>query len=132
MVKMEPIFEVGGINIMKTIEEAASKINAKRANQSKYDISDAFRDGVEFAQEWIPSDNELPEQIINPSEQSNGNTLYFYENYLVKGYWMNEAMREDILMATYMPCSVCWYFNVHLPNNCVGFMVTHWRPINRK
>lgn len=61
MVKMEPIFEVGGINIMKTIEEAASKINAKRANQSKYDISDAFRDGVEFAQEWISIDEELPE-----------------------------------------------------------------------
>lgn len=46
---------------MKTIDEVANEINSKRANRSKYDISDAFKDGAEFAQRWIPIEEEKPE-----------------------------------------------------------------------
>jgi len=45
---------------MKTIEEAAQEIFSKRANQSKYDISNAFKDGVAFAEEWLKVDDEMP------------------------------------------------------------------------
>lgn len=46
---------------MKTIEDAAEEIRAKRVNRSKYDITDAFKDGVEFAQNFTSLEEEKPE-----------------------------------------------------------------------
>lgn len=120
---------------MKTISEAAEDTGCNMGwfmTEPREQIVMGFRSGIAFAQRWIPIEEELPEQITHPVDQSNGNTLYFYENYIVKGYWHNEAKRKEILMATYMPCSVCWYFNIHKSKNTVDFTITHWRPIELK
>ena len=50
---------------MKTIEEAAKDFNDSHVNghhPQKW-VSDIFKAGVEFAQRWIPVDEELPEKF---------------------------------------------------------------------
>lgn len=49
---------------MKTIEEAAKDFNDSHVNghhPQKW-VSDIFKAGVEFAQRWIPVEEELPEK----------------------------------------------------------------------
>ena len=55
---------------MKTIEEAAiehmSKINLSQENKQyvcKGDFGISFHEGVDFAQRWIPVEEELPEKL---------------------------------------------------------------------
>ncbi len=114
---------------MKTIKEEIEE-NVRLTPNMRY--KHGFEDGVYFCQRWIPIEENLPEHIFHEVKQSNGNTLIFYENYLVRGYWDNVGKREDTLMATYMPYSIGYYFNVHKQTNTVNFIVTHWRPIERK
>ena len=128
---------------MKTIEETSKKHSLNVYNgfdkdetfkleecikQSEYD----FKKGIEFAQQWISVKIELPPRKTKIVKQPNGNTLYFYENYLVKGFWNNEAKSEEIRMAKYLPCSACWYFDVHKSVKTLNFTITHWRPIEYK
>ena len=50
---------------MKTIEEAAKDFNDSHVNghhPQKW-VSDIFKAGVEFAQRWIPIEEELPEKF---------------------------------------------------------------------
>lgn len=110
---------------MKTIEEAAREIFP---NPDPNQIT-AFELGVEFAQRWIPVEEEKPNNITHKVKQLNGNTLFFYENYLVKGYYVNEAKTKESLVATWIQCSVYWYFSVYKSPNTIDFIVTHWRPI---
>lgn len=120
---------------MKTIDEAARSIEFNKGHlmsTTEQIATVSFRSGVEFAQRWIPVEYEMPAKITNPSPQSNGNTLYFYENYLIKGYYENKSKTEEVLIGVYMPCSVCWYFNVIKPVYTLNFIVTHWRPIELK
>ena len=51
---------------MKTIEEAAKDFNDSHVNghhPQKW-VSDIFKAGVEFAQRWIPVEEELPEKLV--------------------------------------------------------------------
>jgi len=95
-----------------------------------------FTEGFKEALKWIPIEEELPEQITNPVKQTNGNILYFYEKYLIKGHYYHgdRIVREVVFTATYMPYSVSWYFNVDDPDaeNSLPFRVTHWRTIEYK
>ena len=124
---------------MKTIEDAAIEFVDLHIDPNEYDLHEkeeklklAFYTGVKFAQQWISIKDELPPRKTKIVKQPNGNTLYFYENYLVKGFWNNEAKSEEIRMATYLPCSACWYFDVHKSVKTLNFTVTHWRPIEYK
>ena len=95
-------------------------------------IYNAFIAGTEFAQRWIPIEDELPEQLFEDCDQENGNMLHFYKKYLVKGYYKNEGKKEDILLAVYKPCSSYWYFLVCKGPNTFDFIITHWRHIEYK
>lgn len=44
---------------MKTIDEAASDYSCRKDNESESYMG--FKSGVEFAQRWIPVNDELPE-----------------------------------------------------------------------
>ena len=68
----------------------------------------------------IGFDDKMPEEICEPEEQSNGNTLYFYKSYLVKGSYFNK--KTGYFVSMYKPCSICWYFDK--PND---FTITHWK-----
>jgi len=88
---------------MQTINDAA-KENCEYHMDSlrQYDkhFIEAFKDGVEFAQRWIPVSEELPkegQEII--CKNSNYKTVLFY--------YPNGVVDEDFLKANY----------------------THWRPV---
>lgn len=86
---------------MKTIEEAAKEYRHK-TNTSEC-LLDGFKAGVEFAERWIPVEEELPEDEMEIIAKNgfDKEIFAFYE----KGY------RDD----EYLRCSF-----------------THWRPINHK
>lgn len=122
---------------MKTIEEEAKEYGRQVGDGTgviEYaNIAyDAVLEGIRIAQRWIPVEEDMPEKISTDYPQTNGNTLTFFENYIVKGYWNNEAKMKDVLMATYRTCSICWFFRVHKDPNMLDFTITHWRPIERK
>ena len=86
---------------------------------------------LEGENEWISVEDELPKQITYTVEdEENGNTLYFYEHYAVKGYFENKAKTESTWIGVYRPCSVGWYFQVIKPQKTVNFIITHWKHIN--
>ena len=106
---------------MKSIEEAAKeraglKKNQRIDDEEKYynghlcEKYFCFKSGVEFAQRWIPVEEELPE------------TNEFYESKicLVKNTYGN------VNVARYYSNTKLWYFNSS------DFVVTHWRPIERQ
>lgn len=68
----------------------------------------------------VDINERLPERLSFPSKQTNGNTLIFYGEYLVYGYYNNKAKTKGFYVSTYRPCSVCWYFTK--PDN---FTITH-------
>ena len=97
---------------MKTIEEAA-KENAIKTEPILYQgkAEKAFKAGIEFAQRWIPVEEELP-------EEENG----FYKPVLV-------------LNDNYSLVSSAAYKNgMFIPDNPVlsHSEITHWRPIELK
>lgn len=105
---------------MKTIEEAAIEYSERSEDKfsnsakvyDKFDIEDAFSEGVEFAQRWIPVEEE------NTPEEEFG----FYKPVLV----LNEK---------YGMCSSAAYKNgKFIPDNPVieENEITHWRPIELK
>lgn len=65
---------------MKTIEEEAKEqANALKIYSSKQDFEKGFKAGVEFAQRWIPVEEEFPEEdtyVLTLSNRHNGNVYY--------------------------------------------------------
>ena len=93
---------------MKTIEEAIKELKKSPVYKNGYEY--LFKAGIEFAQRWIPVEEELPE------------TNEFYESKicLVKNTYGN------VDVARYYSNTKLWYFNSS------NFVVTHWRPIERQ
>ena len=101
---------------MKTIEEAEKEVWVK-----DLDVTDFFRSGVEFAQRWIPVEEELPEIGKEVLIKVNDLTCSNHPN--------------GVLMLDYV---------VSISHNKKGFRcevdysgktkekVTHWRPIELK
>lgn len=114
---------------MKTIEEAAEE-SAKKAfgeleglsdidGEFYYQHTEAFKAGVEFAQRWIPVEEELPD--FDKTKYPNGN----YEVHLVKMVTggMSPITRyavSHLINETRWSCEFDWS------------VVTHWRPIEYK
>lgn len=109
---------------MKTIEQASlenSKLHYCNAfsDELHKDADMDFRAGVEFAQRWIPVEEELP--VFDKTEYPTGN----YKIYFVK-----------ILTGSMSP--ILKYDAAHLVNDkrwsCESDwnIVTHWRPIEYK
>ena len=103
---------------MKTIEEAAIEYAKIEYEDLYYNDSDEdsidvditikdFKAGVEFAQRWIPVEEELPEKYT---------PVLAYDTYPTKCY----VVKYD---------SVFGFMTNHF-NQCVK--VTHWRPIELK
>ena len=91
---------------MKTINEAAIEYAKLGGN-----LID-FRAGVQFAEEWIDINDELPERISSNTDWSEMALVKLLSNsYDVKVY--------NHCLGTFQPL----YANE---------VVTHWRPINRK
>lgn len=113
---------------MKTIEQAAREYadslkldDAHRVSKQQFEgyAQSDFKAGVEFAQRWIPVEEELP--VFDKTEYPNGN----YKVYFVK-----------ILTGSMSP--IIRYGAAHLVNDkrwSCEFdwnIVTHWRPIEYK
>lgn len=97
---------------MKTIEEAAKEYELYSMNN----LSGAFKAGVEFAQRWIPVEEELPE-IQEPVH--------------VKGYVVdikrNEVITYDVASTFLDENNKKLFFTAR-----IGLIVTHWRQIELK
>ena len=110
---------------MKTIEKAAThfsedirenSLSGNNAGKEQYKVGRkiGFKAGVEFAQRWIPIEEELPEQFYEDGETKqvllkhpNGFISTGIYDHSVKG-WYNDITNR-------------------------GFMnATHWRPIELK
>jgi hypothetical protein len=115
---------------MKTIEEAA--YNWKRNCTELLTIEEAFIAGVEFAQRWIPVDEELPENIDN-----------VLIKILCEPHPPTQAVhlpqKEPFTMVTlgyyYKNFNGSWHIMHNLIENkfhCTSWQVTHWRKIELK
>ena len=105
---------------MKTIDEAAKHsfdmLSIAGADLDWIDFKGQFRIGVEYAQQWIPVEKELPENRVAV---------------LVK-----LIDRNIPTVATLNINDMCWYFYDYSDNEWYGFAknkyITHWRPIELK
>ena len=105
---------------MKTIEEAAKEYaeKNKKARKSDFITKKDFKAGVNFAQTWIPVEEELP-----PCSDT---------DILLKG--IDDRGIEGIVDVGYMHDS---HDNTPYVENLIGLggvliKVTHWRPIEYK
>ncbi len=88
---------------MKTIEEEL-KVIEKTVNVK---LSTVFKKGVEFAQHWIPVEEELPQEdtyVLTLSNRHNGDVYY-------RVIWFRGG----------------GFFSTEQTSN-----ITHWRPIERE
>jgi len=108
---------------MKTIEEAA------RENQETYSDDphaigyDAFIGGVEFAQRWIPVEEELPENTFL-FEHPNFESIRFLVTGTNGKEWIaNRKKQKDssIIPYSFFSCETGRYYSI-----------TQWRPIELK
>ena len=100
---------------MKTIEEAAKDFNDSHVNghhPQKW-VIDIFKAGVEFAQRWIPVEEELPEigeKVITKMAKDKRTS-----------YGIATRIREE------------WEINAHWIDHTFSNMtITHWRHIDLK
>jgi hypothetical protein len=111
---------------MKTIEEAAKSANAygypnyTGANNEAFDSG--FKSGVEFAQRWIPVEEDLPEMSKDSANWS------FEKEEPIK-------YSDDVLVKTLCGCVLigCYselgtWVSDDLYNHEI---VSHWRPVER-
>ena len=49
---------------MKTVEQKSEEYLMCNFDSNDIDLSDAFKEGVTFAQRWIPIEEELPEKLV--------------------------------------------------------------------
>ena len=83
---------------MKTIEEAAKDFNDSHVNghhPQKW-VSDIFKAGVEFAQRWIPVEEELPEigekvitKMAKDKRTSYGIATRIREEWEINAHWID-------------------------------------------
>ena len=96
---------------MKTIEEALN--TAYDECKSNAYFGNGFKKGVEFAQRWIPVEEELPE---------------IGEKVITK---MNKDKRTSYGIATRIREE--WEINAHwIDHTFSNMIITHWRPIELK
>jgi len=93
---------------MNTIKEAAEEYALKTDKANSEWVMEDFKAGVEFAQQWISVDEELPEK--------GSRVLLKNEN----GYIEIRTMGVNSIS------------NGKLRNTIGGHPVTHWRPIEVK
>lgn len=101
---------------MKTIEEAAKEYAITRSYENKIQFildNEAFKKGVEFAQRWIPVEEELPEEGTN----------FLHHNRFVLIKLLDGKIKTALLMHG------VWYFDELFHQNAI---ITHWRPIELK
>ena len=104
---------------MKTIQEAAKnsfdRLSIAGADTNEADFIGGFKIGVEFAQRWIPIEEELPQHRI--------------------AVFVKMIDRNIPILATLNTNDMCWYFYDYSDNEWYGFAsvkkITHWRPIER-
>lgn len=110
------------INSMKTIEEAANECantyvkgyrDSYPANEG--DFIDVFEAGVEFAQRWIPVEEELPEVGRIVLVKTKINKVTTCEMYIPKDYLGNILGEKE------------WAASYNFKQ-----AITHWRPIDLK
>lgn len=115
---------------MKTIEEAAILHIYDCVEKSEFDRSElSFKKGVEFAQRWIPVEEELPEMSLeitdwiftDENEPEDKDYLKCSINVLIK------TMCGCVLIANIDECGG-W----HSDDLYQHEIVTHWRPIELK
>ena len=102
---------------MKTIEEALNI--AYDASKSNAYFGNGFKKGVEFAQRWIPVEEELPdvgEMVLTKMEKRHGDTR-------VQNYYSTATRLEN---------QGEWQ-TVNWVDHSISFgHITHWRPIEYK
>lgn len=100
---------------MKTIDEEL-KVIEKTVNGK---LSTAFKKGVEFAQRWIPVEEEAP--TVN--EDNKFDLKYGYS-------------KEVLLKMKDGKCAVGFYCknsnSFSLKGSVLAYQITHWRPIERE
>lgn len=97
---------------MKTIDAAAMEFEMQNFKSGKIEIERlAFKAGVQFAEEWISVDDELPSKDI-------GIVLLMFD-YYPENVTTGDVDRNDGLIYPHYRF-VDWK------------KITHWRPINRK
>ena len=106
---------------MKTISEAAIKYASSKSSSDVFiesHIKD-FKAGVEFAQRWIPVEEELPdvgETVLTKMEKRHGDTR-------VQNYYSTATRLEN---------QGEWQ-DVNWVDHSMSFgHITHWRPIELK
>ena len=110
---------------MKTINEALDEAY-KRSGENAY-FGSGFNAGIEFAQQWISIEEELPENKSFITESKNNRNKHLHGiKYFLKGYYNDNTELVGYECGEYFPGSVCYFFL--RPNN---FTVTHWRPVER-
>ena len=99
---------------MKTIEEAAKDFNDSHVNghHPQTWVSDIFNAGVEFAQRWIPVEEELPDE-------------------------KNGYINKEVIAFTSDNCAYVLIYDDYIgwiPNGTDADIdnITHWRPIELK
>jgi len=104
---------------MKTIDEAAKEFSSSMIWEKETPINRipfTFKSGVEFAQRWIPIEEELPQHRI--------------------AVFVKMIDRNIPILATLNTNDMCWYFYDYSDNEWYGFAsvkkITHWRPIELK
>ena len=107
---------------MKTTEEAAKEYSRRVSPQSDWTARNAeisFKAGVEFAQRWIPVEEELPEvgaMVLTKMEKRHGDTW-------VQNYYSTATRLEN---------QGEWQ-TVNWVDHSISFgHITHWRPIELK
>ena len=120
---------------MKTIEEAAiehmSKINLSQENKQYIcdgDFGISFHEGVEFAQRWIPVEEELPEY----TDLKNHNPINVKFTTILGEERVCTATFEKVRRHLFenSPYDDAW---VVYPSGGMRLTtVTHWRPIEIK
>jgi len=101
---------------MKTKEQTAAEYAKVYLNHDKSKIYEALIWGINFAEQWIDVNDELPEIIKGQSEKV-----------LVKD------KQGEIYLATCNPLGdeYIWIEETQNVSGCTVDNVTHWRPINK-
>lgn len=112
---------------MKTIDEAAKnsfdRLSIAGADTNEADFIGGFKIGVEFAQRWIPIEEEMPENV----KELIGNNIKS-ENVLVERIWNDNGEIAIEVNCRFRPSErIGFLWNVDYK----GSTIMRWRPIER-
>ena len=104
---------------MKTVEQKAEECLTCNFDSNDIDLSDAFKEGVTFAQRWISVEEEFPEvgvMVLTKMEKRHGDTW-------VQNYYSTATRLEN---------QGEWQ-TVNWVDHSISFgHITHWRYIDIK